>query len=700
MSTTTREHKDVDGALDAERQRAFMSAVLADLRALERMIAEQRFETGIRRIGAEQEMFLIDDQFAPANGVLALLDKLRPDPHFTTELGQFQLEANCDPQVFSGDGLSKMHAQLDLLVGRARTAARELGMDVVLMGILPTMRKSDLGLEGMVPSARYMQLNKVLIAMRGGTFDFSIKGLDELIIEHDSVMLEACNSSFQVHLQVTPAEFAHYYNVAQLLAGPIMSVSANSPILFGRRLWAETRIALFRQAVDTRNHSARATEARVSFGTRWVKDSVTEIFREDIARFRPLVGTDLDEDPIAVLDRGDVPQLKALRLHNGTIYRWNRACYGISEGKAHLRIENRVMPAGPSTIDEVANAALWCGLMVEVAARESDIPRRMDFDEAGNNFYTAAREGIGSHFQWLDGQEISARELMLERLLPLAQAGLRRQNVAAADISKYLGVIEERVRTARTGARWQLSSWNSLRDRSTPAERANALVAATITRQDSGRPVSEWERARLDEAHAKTGNYRRVESYMTSDLFTIQVDDAIEMVANLMIWERIRHVPVEDRDHRLVGVVTHRAVLRFIMSGGSARRTPVATIMKRDVTTVTPSTRTLDALQLMRRLRVGCLPVVDADRLVGIVTEEDFMDIASKMLEDQLSADGGLDRSGDGPAPAPAPVSRSTPRAEVGAASVAGPETGAASADELDQTLDSPRASTSKPNPG
>lgn len=637
---TTRSHKDVDGKLEGERQREFTSAILADLRALERMIAEHRFDTGVRRIGAEQEMFLIDDNWRPARGVLELLEQLR-DTHYTTELGQFQIEANCDAQVFEGDGLSKMHAQLDDLVDRARKAAGELGMGVVLMGILPTMRKRDLGLDNMVPSARYMQLNKIITGMRGGKFQFSIKGLDELIIDHDSVMLEACNSSFQVHLQVTPAEFARFYNLAQVLAGPIMSVSANSPIVFGRRLWAETRIALFRQAVDSRNqtHHLRETEARVSFGTRWVKQSVTEIFREDIARFRALVGTDLAEDPMALLDRGEIPQLKALRLHNGTIYRWNRACFGITEGKPHLRIENRVIPAGPSTLDEMANAAFWCGMMVELGAREEDITRRIDFDQAAANFYTAAREGVGSHFTWLDQEDIAARDLVLDRLLPVAQAGLRRQGIHDDEIKKYLTVIDERVRSARTGARWQLSSWNSLRDRATPAERANALVAATAQRQLTGRPVSEWERARLDEANTSKGNYARVENYMTTDLYTVQADDAIEMVANLMIWERIRHVPVEDQDHRLLGVVTHRAVLRFVLGGGSTLRTPISEIMKREVTTVGPETPTIEALRLMRKLRVGCLPVVQNDRLIGIVTEEDFMEIASKMLEQQLAMD-------------------------------------------------------------
>ena len=236
MSTTnTRSHKELDGELDAERRREFMHAILADVRAVERMITEQKFESGIRRIGAEQEMFIIDQQWVPAHGALKMLDILKDD-HFTTELGMFQLEANCDPQTFTGDGLSRMHAQLDDLIGRARAAANQIDMDVVLMGILPTMRKSDLALDSMVPSPRYQTLNRILTELRGGHFEFSIKGLDELIIEHDSVMLEACNSSFQVHLQVHPSEFARLYNLSQVLAGPVMAISANSPLLFGRRL--------------------------------------------------------------------------------------------------------------------------------------------------------------------------------------------------------------------------------------------------------------------------------------------------------------------------------------------------------------------------------------------------------------------------------------------------------------------------------
>jgi CBS domain-containing protein/gamma-glutamyl:cysteine ligase YbdK (ATP-grasp superfamily) len=634
---TTRSHKEVDTESDAKKRREFMHAMLADLRALERMLRDGRLETGPRRIGAEQEMFLIDRSWGPANGALQMIDKLN-DSHYTTELGQFQLEANADPQLFTGDGLSQMEKQLDALVDKARKAAAELGLAPVMIGILPTMRKNNLTMDSMVPSPRYRALNKAILEMRGGAFELAIKGIEELIIEHDNVMFEACNSSFQVHLQVTPAEFARMYNLAQVLAGPVVAISANSPLLFGRRLWAETRIALFRQAVDTRSHThhLRESEARVSFGTRWVRDSVLEIYQEDIARFRTLVGTDLDEDPMAKLERGETPLLKALRLHNGTVYRWNRACYGVLDGKPHLRIENRVMPAGPSILDEVANGAFWFGLMAELGAREEDVTRRIDFLQAGANFYTAAREGLGAHFTWLDGEELSATHLVLDRLMPIAEAGLRRQGIVDEDIKRYLTVLDARVRTARSGSRWLVSSWTALADKGTPGERSNALVAATVQRQQTGRPVAEWERARIDEAEGARANYQQVDQYMTTDLFTVHIDDPIEMVVNLMTWERIRHVPVEDHDHHLMGLVTYRGVLRFLASGGSMKDTPVTAIMKDIVTTVSVDTPTVDAIRLMRRFRIGCLPVTQDGHLVGIITEEDFLNVASKLLERQL----------------------------------------------------------------
>lgn len=612
-----------------------MRAVLADLRALERMLEEKRFETGVARIGAEQEMFLVDQGYNATGAALKMLEELK-DPHFTTELGAFQLEMNADPQDFKGDGFARMETQMRELLQKTRAAATRLGIHPVLVGILPTIRKSDLGMDNMVPSPRYLTLSKAVHQLRGGDFEFSLKGLDELVLSHDSVMVEACNSSFQVHLQVEPDRYAQQYNLSQVLAGPLLSLACNSPVLFGKRLWAETRIALFQQSVDTRSPTQflRNATARVTFGNHFLQKSITEIFKEDIARFRTLVGTDLDEDPMATLKAGKAPQLKALRLHNGTIYRWNRACYGIIDGKAHLRVENRVMPSGPTVVDQIANAAYWCGLMVELGHRYEDITRHIDFDHALANFYTAAREGIGAHLSWLDGVEMPATQLTLEVLLPLAEAGLRRQGIDEADIKRYLGIVEQRARSTRTGARWILNSLVQMK-KGTPAQKQSALVAAMVARQASERPVSEWEYARLDEA-AATKHYQRVEQVMTTDIFTVQADDAVELVANLMGWERIRHVLVEDAQHRLVGLVSYRSVLKHLTNGGSTRDAAVSDIMKEAVHTVTPATSSLDAIHLMRKHRIGVLPVLQDGRLVGVLTEENFMKIAGELLEQEL----------------------------------------------------------------
>ena len=311
------------------------------------------------------------------------------------------------------------------------------------------------------------------------------------------------------------------------------------------------------------------------------------------------------------------------------------------DGKPHLRIENRVLPAGPSILDEVANGAFWIGLMVELGARGEDVTKQIDFDQAGANFYAAAREGLGTPFVWLDGKTVSSDRLVLDTLLPIAEAGLRRRNVVEQDIKRYLGVVDARVRTGRTGSRWLLSSWGALKDKAPSGQRSTALVAATYERQQTGRPVAEWERARLDEAEASPNNLLRVDEYMATDLFTVHADDPIEMVANLMAWERIRHVPVEDKDHRLVGLVTYRAILRFYASGRSVQDTPVSEIMRSEVTTVEPETATTQAIETMRRGRIGCLPVVQDGRLVGIVTEEDFMNIAAALIEQSLSKSPG-----------------------------------------------------------
>jgi CBS domain-containing protein len=654
-------HKQVDGELVGDARRKFMGALLSDLRALEQMVEEGMFERGVSRIGAEQEIFLVDGAYHPAPGALRILEQIA-DTHYTTELGLFNLEINADPQPFAGKGLAAMESQLTELLEKVRTVAAPMDLQPVLAGILPTIGKTDLGLENMVPKPRYQMLNRVMNAARGDAFDFSIKGIDELTMRHDSVMVEACNASFQVHLQLAePERFAHHYNISQLLLAPALAVGTNSPVLFGRRLWAETRIELFEQACDIRTRGLHLREAdrRVGFGREWMRGSVVDLFKENLTRFRALVGTDLDEDARESLAAGRIPKLRAMLLHSGTIYRWNRACYGISEsGKPHLRIELRVLPSGPTVADEVANGAFWLGLMSELGATVEDVEERLEFETAEANFYNAARDGLSARITWLDGKDVLAQPLILEQLLPLSQAGLDRAGVDHEDSTRYLSIIEKRVRTFRTGSRWMLQSLAEMKDRGTPGGRLTALVAATIARQKTGRVVSEWERARLDENDSALTGHQKVSQYMQTDIFTVQPDDPVELVAELMGWERIRHVPVEDDKGRLLGLVSYRAILRFLTDfakkgglaepGMSPQSMPVSDLMKRDMVTVNPDTPTLEAIALMRKHRIGCLPVVQDGHIVAILTEEDFVGIAGKVLEEaqsqvDLAAAAGLD---------------------------------------------------------
>jgi CBS domain-containing protein len=435
---------------------------------------------------------------------------------------------------------------------------------------------------------------------------------------------------------VSAEEFASCYNLAQVITAPCLAAAVNSATLLQHRLWHETRIALFQQSLDTRSeHMAeRGQRQRVNFGERWVDDSILEIYREDVARFRSLIAIASDENPLKVLAEGGVPQLRALRLHNGTVYRWNRPCYGISDGKPHLRIENRVIPAGPSVIDEVANAAFFVGLM-SAAEEFGDVTAGMSFDDARANMIAAARYGLHARFRWLRGKAWSADELVLQQLLPIARRGLTNAHVASADIERYLGVIEERVRRDRTGAQWSLDSLASMGDRGRPLERYRALTAALIERQKTGAPVHEWPLASLEERDNARENYRTVRQVMNKDLFTVRPDDVADLAASLMEWQKIRYVLVEDEDGRFVGLVSHRAVLSMLAraKAGDGSTRSVREIMRADVVTVSPDTSSLQALELMRRNRIGCLPVVQEGRLVGVLTEHDFMELASVLLD-------------------------------------------------------------------
>lgn len=641
---------------DQPALRRFTRQLLQDMRALEYMLETGMFETGVRRIGAEQELFLVDPRWQPAPLVREVLEE-NEDERIVTELMQFNLEFNLAPLRFEGDCLRRMEAQVNEVLDYVRGLAGRHEADVVLTGILPTIHLSDLTLDRLTPSPRYRALNQALARLRGGPAEFQIRGLDELFLKHDSITLEGCNTSFQTHFQVAPDEFARFYNIAQAVAAPVLAASTNSPLLFGKRLWKETRIALFQQAVDTRSSNLylREMSPRVHFGNSWVRSSVTEIFKEDISRFRVLLSAGEVEDPFEVMAAGGVPKLRALQLHNSTVYRWNRACYGISEGKPHLRIENRILPAGPTVVDEIANAAFWFGLVSGVAAGYGDITQHLAFDDAKNNFVAAARLGLASQLAWTDGARLPAHELICDVLLPMARAGLRDAGIDAEDVDRYLDVVEERVRSRQTGAQWQLDSYARMKDQGTRAERLSAIVAAMCTHQKMGAPVHRWPLARLEDAPLRRMQHSRVEQYMSTDLFTVNEEELVELVACLMDWQRIRHVLVEDNHHRLVGLVTHRTLLRYLASYGASNDggdgIPVKEIMVRNPISVTPETTTLEAVRIMRGHRIGALPVVRDGQLVGIITERDFLHIAGQLLDDSLSTDDT----------APAPAAPETP---------------------------------------
>jgi len=622
---------------DAQR-RNFVRSMLEDVRALERMIDEGWIEKGVRRIGAEQEMFLVDRTLQPANKAIELLEDLPPS-HFVTELAQFNLEANLTPLPLSGTSFSEMETELLRLLALAREVGARKGTQIVLCGILPTLDKSHLGLESLTPIPRYKQLNRIMTEQRGGKFQALIKGLDELQTVHDNVMLEACNTSFQLHYQADAQEFARLYNLAQVVVAPLLAAGPNSPVLLKHRLWHETRVALFQQSLDTRaEHKVeRGVRQRVSFGDRWVKGSILEIFRDDIARFRSLITAASDESPLEMLDRGEVPPLKALRLHNGTVYRWNRPCYGITDGKPHLRIECRVLPAGPTVRDEVANAAFFYGLMIALDTEYGDVSLRMPFDDAKANFVAAARYGLHARFRWLDGKSYGADELILKLLLPAARKGLLARGVDKTDVDTYLGVLEARVQSGRTGAQWAFDSLAAMGEGTRIADRYRALTASMAKYQESNLPVHQWELAQVPAASGDSDSYRTVSQLMTTDLFTVHHDDIVDLAASLMEWEHLRHVPVEDHEGRLLGLVTHRALMRVMTRGRAASgHVTVGEIMDKDPVTVGPETSTLAAIELMRTRKIGSLPVVKEGRLVGIITEHDVFEISGKLLENWL----------------------------------------------------------------
>lgn len=620
----------------------FISALLKDLHSLKYMLEHDWFEKDPIRIGAEQEIVLVDSYCKPKPIAPEILKNLKNNKWLTSELSKFNLEINLSPQVFENKALSLVESELRQSLDTVQKNLDKNDTHLILTGILPTLRKFDLDMKNVFPKRRYRSLLSAINAQRDTShgYDLRLRGIDELVVRHDSPLLEACNTSFQVHLQTRPEEYRSFYNIAQLLTGPILAIAANSPLLFGRRLWHETRIALFQQSIDTRTirEHMREMSPRVILGTNWMNKGIIELFQEDIARFRVLIGTKDIDDSIEKIKSGKVPELSALQIHNGTVYRWNRPCYGISDtGKPHLRIENRVLPSGPTIVDEMSNMAFWLGAMIGLEDQYGDVRDKIQFVDVRDNFAKAARYGIDNTFNWFDDKKISSTDLFNEVLIPLARDGLHKRQIDPADIDRYLGIISSRVEKHMTGARWMLKSFTRLKE-GTEKELAQTILTSTILQnQQTGDPVHTWPLPQLNDYKLNNMIAYTVSEAMITDVFTVRQEDVIELVAEMMIWKHIKQVPVENSRGKIVGIVSYKQIIEAFLrqKHEGAENITVKQIMDKNPTIIQEETPIREAINLMIDNRSEALIIANEENeLLGILSDLEIMGMINRYLKD------------------------------------------------------------------
>ncbi|WP_155359244.1 glutamate--cysteine ligase [Acrocarpospora macrocephala] len=472
-----------------EDRRIYRDKIRRSLDVLAQMLRESRFEADRPLAGLEIELNLVDERGEPAMKNAEVLAAIA-EPDWATELGQFNVEINVAPQDLSEDGLFALEQSVRDKLNHAEERAETVGGHMVLVGILPTLRESDVNEASLSANPRYKLLNEQIFAARGEDLHIDIEGVEHLDTYADSITPEAACTSVQLHLQVTPPAFAAHWNAAQAIAGAQVAVAANSPFLFGKELWRETRISLFEQATDTRPEELKAqgVRPRVWFGERWIT-SVFDLFEENVRYFPALLPMCEDEDPREVLDSGGTPTMGELSLHNGTVYRWNRPVYAVADGLPHIRVENRVLPAGPTVVDIAANAAFYYGLMRVLPYAERPVWTQMSFAAAEDNLRTAARHGLDARLYWPGLGEVPASELILRRLLPLAHEGLDKWGVAPAYRDRLLGIIEQRCLTHTTGATWQSQTFHTL---GADHEALRQMTLHYTTHMHTNEPVHTW----------------------------------------------------------------------------------------------------------------------------------------------------------------------------------------------------------------
>jgi len=476
-----------------DRQR-YRAKVKRCLDVFARMLSESRFEATRGSIGLEIELNLTDEDGDPAMVNAKVLEAIA-DGDFQTELAQFNIEINVAPRQLTGGVLTELERDVRVSLNNAEEKSRSVGAHMVMVGILPTVSDRHLNADSFSANPRYDLLNEQIFAARGEDLDIRIAGVERLATFADTMAPEAACTSVQLHLLVEPAQFGTHWNAAQAIAGVQLALAGNSPFFFGKELWRETRIPLFEQATDTRPEELRAqgVRPRVWFGERWIT-SIFDLFEENVRYFPALLPLVDDEDPEALLERGDVPSLPELRLHNGTVYRWNRPVYDVVRGRPHLRVENRALPAGPTVVDILANAAFYYGLVRVLVEQDRPLWSQMSFSAAEENFHAGARDGLGARVYWPGLGEVPVAELILRRLLPVAHQGLEAWGVDQDDRERLLGIIERRCVLQRNGASWQAAAFHHFyEDRK--LDRMDALREMTVRYRElmhSNVPVHEW----------------------------------------------------------------------------------------------------------------------------------------------------------------------------------------------------------------
>lgn len=612
----------VNNPLNDKERLVYTHHLLDDLKSLEYMLDSNMIESGIIRLGAEQEFCLVNDYWRPASKAKEVIDDIN-DKHFTSELAKYNIEINLDPFEVEYTVFQKLKAQLVSLLDKAHRSSAKLNSKVLLSGILPSITLDELDIDFMTQQPRYLALNEMLIKNRGTDFRMQLTGVDELAIAHNNIMFEACNTSFQMHLQIDPDDFESSYNWAQAIAGPVLAIAVNSPLLLGKELWHETRIALFQQSIDIRKLSRAHIDqqARVSFGEDWVRGTIVDHFKNEISRFPILLTKAIEKNSYQELLNKNTPQLNALNLHNGTVYRWNRPCYGVGGGKAHIRIENRYIPSGPTVDDEIANMAFWVGLMSGRTQDSNRIWEKMEFEEAKLNFNRAATQGADAIMSWM-GKSLSVKELINNELLPQSRKGLTKLNIDPKDIDYFLSIIKNRL-GSNTGSQWIVRNYRNIKKKKTIDQASLTITKAIYNNQWSGKVVGDW----LDtEEELHQENYAsKVGHIMTTSTITSHPYDSARLTVEYMKWNNIHHLPVLDRHNNLVGLVTWSLLNRYWdQVHDSNQLIYVKDIMIKEVITVKTSTSIVESISLAKKFGIGCLPVVQNDRLVGIITHRDL----------------------------------------------------------------------------